>query len=226
MGMTRSRLTSALIEVILAVLLLNALVTFKLYRRIGSLTAHIAELSSRSAPARTVDVSIDDDEVDGAEGAPVTIVEFTDYECFFSARHFAETFPQIHQKYVATDRVRLIVRDFPAEFHPQAQKAAEAAECAGEQGDYRAMHYKLFENQTSLSVDNYKKWARELGLDGTKFDECIDSGAMAEEVAQDVADGITYGVHGTPIFFINGRMLSGAKSFAVFDKAIQEALEE
>ena len=121
--------------------------------------------------------------------------------------------------------MRLVVRDFPAEFHPQARKAAEAAECAGEQRDFWGMHHKLFENWKDLSVDNYKKWAREIGLDGPSFDECLDSGAMAEEVKKDVADGLSYGVMGTPVFFINGKMLSGARSFEAFDSAIQSALE-
>jgi len=215
-----------LIEIILVVTLLNAFAIYKLYQKVDSLAVHTAALSSQSAPVQTVDVSVDDDEIEGALDAPVTIVEFTDYECLFCARYSQEIYPQIHRKYIETGIVRYAVRDFPAEFHPQAQKAAEAAECAGEQGNYWGMHYKLFENQTSLSVDNYKIWARELRLDGAMFDECLDSGTMAAEVAQDVTDGKTYGVHGTPIFFINGRMLSGAKSFAVFDKAIQEALEE
>ena len=224
--MNRSRLTSALLEIILVVALLNAFATFKLYRRIDSLSARVAELSSQPAPARTVDVSIDDDEIEGAWDAPVTIVEFTDYECVFCARYFLQIYPQIHQKYVETGKVRYVVRDFPMEFHPQAQKAAEAAECAGEQGNYWEMHYMLFENQANLSVDNYKEWAREIGLDGASFDECLDSGTMAEEIRMDVSDGFSYGVRGTPVFFINGKMLSGAKPFAEFDAAIQRALEE
>jgi predicted DsbA family dithiol-disulfide isomerase len=88
------------------------------------------------------------------------------------------------------------------------------------------MHDKLFENQAALSVDHYKEWAGELGLDRARFDECLDSGAMAEEMRKDQADGVAYGVDGTPVFFINGRMLSGAQPFAAFDAAIQEALEQ
>jgi protein-disulfide isomerase len=215
-----------LIEVLLAIALLNAFATFKLYKRIDSLSAHIAALSSRSAPARTVEVNIDDDEVHGSEDAQVTIVEFTDYECFFCARHFDETHPQIHQRYVETGRVKYVVKDFPGKSHRHAQKAAEAAECAGEQADFWGMHTKLFENRESLSVDNFKRWAREIGLDGVRFDECLDSGAMAEEVKKDVADGLSYGVSGTPVFFINGKMLSGARSFETFNSEIQKALEE
>ncbi len=226
MPVNRNQIKPALIEIILVVTLLNSFAIFKLYKKIDSLAVYTAALSSQSAPAPTVDVSIDDDEFVGDPNAPVTIVEFTDFECKVCSMHYQQIYPQIHQKYVETGLVRYVVRDYPIEFHLQAQKAAEAAECAGEQGNYWEMHYMLFENQANLSVDNYKKWAREIGLDGAIFDECLDSGAMEEEVKMDVADGSSYGVHGTPIFFINGKMISGAKPFAVFDAAIQKALEE
>jgi protein-disulfide isomerase len=226
MPVSRNQVKQALIEIILVVTLLNAFAIYKLYKKVDSLAVHTAALSSQSAPAPTVDVSIDDDESVGDENAPVTIVEFTDYECAFCFRYYEQIYPQIHQKYVETGKVRYVVRDFPIEFHPQAQKAAEAAECAGEQGNYWEMHYMLFENQANLSIDNYKEWAREIGLDGARFDQCLDSGAMAEEIKIDVADGISYGVRGTPVFFINGKMLSGAQPFAAFDAAIQRALEE
>ena len=180
MPVSRKQIKQALIEIILVVTLLNAFAIYKLYKKVDSLTVFTAALSSQSAPVQTVDVSVDDDEIEGALDAPVTIVEFTDYECLFCARYSQEIYPQIHRKYIETGIVRYAVRDFPAEFHPQAQKAAEAAECAGEQGNYWGMHYKLFENQTSLSVDNYKIWARELRLDGAMFDECLDSPTAKE----------------------------------------------
>jgi protein-disulfide isomerase len=226
MPVNRNQIKPALVEIILVVTLLNAFAIYKLYRKVDSLAAHTAALSSQSAPAPKVDVSIDDDEFVGDPNAPVTIIEFTDYQCSLCRRHFEQTYPQIHEKYIETGIARLVVRDFPIDFHRQAQKAAEAAECAGEQGNYWEMHYMLFENQANLSIDNYKEWAREIGLDGARFDQCLDSGAMAEEIKIDVADGISYGVRGTPVFFINGKMLSGAKPFAEFDAAIQKALEE
>src|SRR3989344_2922596 len=117
-------------------------------------------------------------------------------------------------------------RDFPLSFHQNAQKAAEAAECAGEQGDaaYFRMHDKLFQNQDSLSVENYKKWAKEIGLDATKFNSCLDSGKMASEISKDMADGSKYGVQGTPAFFINGKLVSGAQPFSAFKQAIDVEL--
>lgn len=221
-----NKLMPALVEIVLVVTLLNAFATYKVYKKIDSLQISAAAPSTVPAPARMVDVSIDDDEVKGDKNAPVTVVEFTDYECPHCGRYFEQTYPQIIEKYVATGKVRLVVRDYPLSFHPQAQKAAEAAECAGEQGSYWAMHDKLFANQASLSVDNYKEWAGEIGLERARFDECLDSGAMAAEIKQDQADGWSYGISGTPVFFINGKMLSGAKPFAAFDAAIQEALEK
>jgi len=225
MQKSRNNIRPALVKIILAVTLLNAFATYKLYKKIDSLQIPAAATSAAPEPVRMVDVSIDDDAAKGDENAPVTIVEFTDYECPFCGRYVEQTYPQILEKYVETGKVKLIVRDYPLNFHPQAQKAAEAAECAGEQDNYWGMHDKLFANQASLSVDNYRDWAGEIGLDRARFDECLDSGAMAEEVEQDHADGLAYGVSGTPVFFINGRMLSGAKPFAAFDAAIQEALQ-
>jgi len=88
------------------------------------------------------------------------------------------------------------------------------------------MHFMLYEHQKHLGADTYKRLARELRLDGELFDQCLDSGAMAEEVRLDLIEGTTYGVAGTPVFFINGEMISGAKPFEVFDEAIQRALGE
>ena len=171
-----------------------------------------------------VKVSIDDDAVLGDENAKVTMIEFSDYECPFCGRHFEQTYPQIKKEYIDTGKVKLVFRDFPLSFHPQAQKAAEAAECAGEQGKYFEMHDKLYSNQESLSVDNYKKWAKEIGLDTAKFNDCLDSGKMASEIAKDMADGTSYGVKGTPGFFINGKPVSGAQPFSVFKQAIDAEL--
>jgi protein-disulfide isomerase len=227
-GATRIRLNrtlirSAIVEVLVVLALLNAFATYKLYRRVSALAKHVVAYSE---PAPAIDVSIDGEEIKGSESAPVTIVEFTDYECSMCGMYFEQTYPQIHRKYVETGIVRVVVRNFPIKSHPQAHKAAEAAECAGDQGNYWEMHRKLFENQASLSVDNYKQWAREIGLDGTSFDECLDSGAMVEEVKKDIADGSSYGLPGTPVFFINGRMLVGAQSFEAFESVIQKELQE
>jgi protein-disulfide isomerase len=223
--------TSLAVAIILVATLLNTFMVFRLTRKVDALgrpAVAAAQPAAPAVPARTVDVSLDDDAVKGDANAPVVIVEFTDYECPFCGRHFVQTHARLVEQYIETGKVKLIVRDYPLSFHPHAQKAAEAAECAGEQGDdhYWAMHDQLFANQASLGVDNYKRWAGELGLDQAAFDQCLDSGAMADEVANDLVDGTAYGVTGTPIFFINGRMVSGAQPFAVFEAVIEKALED
>jgi protein-disulfide isomerase/plastocyanin len=176
--------------------------------------------------AEAVEVSMDDDAVKGDVNAPVTIIEFSDFECPFCGKYVAETYPQIVKDYIETGKVKYVFRDFPLDFHPSAQKAAEAAECAGEQGKYWEMHDVLFENQDALGVDTLKMYAVSLGLDTVEFDNCLDSGAMAEEVLADLADGQAYGVSGTPGFFINGKLLSGAQPFEAFKQEIEAALVE
>lgn len=169
---------------------------------------------------------LDDDAVKGDVKAPVTIVEFSDYECPFCARFYQQTFSQINEKYIKTGKVKFIYRDFPLSFHPQAQKAAEAAECAGEQGKYYDMHDKLFEKGVAGGVASFKQYAQEIGLDTAKFNTCLDSGQMAAEVKKDMADGAAVGVQGTPGFFVNGVEVSGAQPFEVFQQVIDAALAE
>jgi len=118
------------------------------------------------------------------------------------------------------------MRDFPLNVHPEAQKAAEAAGCAEEQGKFWEMHDKLFSNQQDLSVANEKTWAQEIGLDTKKFGECLDSGKRAAEVQKDIQDGQAYGVSGTPAFFINGVPLVGAQPFAAFQQVIEQELAQ
>jgi protein-disulfide isomerase len=167
---------------------------------------------------------VDDDAVEGEDDAPVTIVEFSDYECPYCARFYSQTLGQIREEYVETGKVKIVFRDYPLPFHSQAQKAAEAAECAGEQGKYYEMHDKLFEDGVTGGVKAFKKYADEIGLDTGKFDECLDPDSMASEVQKDMADGAAAGVQGTPAFFINGKLLSGAQPFSAFKSAIDAEL--
>lgn len=167
---------------------------------------------------------VDDDSVKGDADAPVTIVEFSDYECPFCARFYEQTYKQIKSKYIDTGKVKLVYRDFPLSFHPQAQKAAEAAECAGEQGNYYDMHDKLFEDGVAGGVSSFKAYAKEIGLDTAKFDSCLDNGDMASEVQKDFLDGQQAGIQGTPGFFVNGVPISGAQPFSVFEQIIEAEL--
>ena len=171
-----------------------------------------------------VKVSADDDAFKGDKNAPVTIIEFSDYECPFCTRFYTQTLAQIQKEYIDTGKVKFVYRDFPLGFHQNAQKAAEAAECAGEQDKYFDMHDKLFENGVTGGVASFKQFAGQIGLNQGDFDNCLDSGEMADEVKKDMADGQSYGVQGTPAFFVNGKLISGAQPFSAFQQAIDAEL--
>ena len=176
-----------------------------------------------SPTAGIVQVSADDDPALGPPDAPVLIVEFSDFQCSFCARFATETLGQILDTY--GDQVRFVYRDFPlTSIHPHAQKAAEATQCAHEQGKYWEYSDLLFQNQQALDVDSLKGYAQQLGLDTDVFNECLDSGQYASEIQKDLTEGQSYGVTGTPTFFINGRLLRGAKPFSAFQAMIEEEL--
>lgn len=177
--------------------------------------------------------TIDDDEVKGSASAKVTLIEFTDYQCPFCSRHFEQTLPDILKNYVDTGKVKYVVRDYPLSFHPNAQKASEASECAGEQGKFWEMHDKLFQTQGEWSnlsdaPAKFKEYAKALKLTAS-FDTCLDSGAMADEVNADLADGSAAGISGTPGFWIvsedgQSKNISGAYPYATFQAAFDEML--
>jgi protein-disulfide isomerase len=158
----------------------------------------------------------------GPENAPITIVEFSDYECPYCVK--AEpTVKELLAKY--PNKIKLVYRDFPLPMHPKAPKAAEAAHCAGDQGKYWPMHDKLFAPGAKLEVADLKTTAREVGLDGAKFDKCLDSGEKAKEVDMHRKAGDEAGVSGTPAFFINGRPLSGAQPLEAFSAIVDQELK-
>jgi predicted DsbA family dithiol-disulfide isomerase len=158
----------------------------------------------------------------GPATAPVTIVEFSDFECPFCKRVLA-TLDQIEEKY--GDKVRVVYRHYPLSSHANAQKAAEASLCAADQGKFWEMHDLLFNEQQKLAVADLKEKATRLGLDGAKFDECLDSNRHAEAVQADARAGDAAGVSGTPAFFVNGRFLSGAVPFENFAELIDDEVK-
>jgi len=175
-------------------------------------------------PTGLVDVSVDDDPVKGDANAKVTIIEFSDFQCPFCKRFYTQTLPQIQKEYIDTGKAKLVYRDYPLSFHPEAQKSAEAAECADDQGKFWEFHDKIFDNQASLSNANYKAWAQELGLDTAQFNDCLDSGKYTSEVQKDFQEGQAAGVRGTPSFFINGVYVRGAQPWEVFKDIIDAEL--
>lgn len=157
----------------------------------------------------------------GPADAPITIIEFSDYQCPFCAR-VNPTLDQIMKEYAG--KVRIVFRDFPLPSHSEAPKAAEAAYCAGEQGKYWEMHDRMFANQQALGVPALKQYAVALALDTAKFDACLDSGKFASNVESDLEAGRELGVNSTPMLFINGRPVAGAQPFEYFKGVIDEEL--
>ena len=193
----------------------------------GSASTGLATAENEAAsgePAYNMDALIDDDTVKGDPNAPVTIVEWSDFECPFCTRFYTQTLGQIEEEYIKTGKVRFVYRDFPLGFHTNAQKAAEAAECAGEQDKFWEMHDRLFEGGVGGGVPSFKQFAVGIGLDTGEFNECLDSGEMASEVKKDMADGANAGITGTPGFVINGQLVSGAQPFSVFRDIIETEL--
>jgi protein-disulfide isomerase len=162
-----------------------------------------------------------DEPTKGAPGATVEIVEYSDFECPFCSRANATV-----QKVLADyqGKVRLVFRDFPLPFHQNAQVAAEAGQCAHEQGKFWEMHDKMFANQRALTAEALKQYATELSLDTTKFNACLDGQRFKDSVMSDHQGGSQMGVSGTPAFFINGRFLSGAQPYEAFTAIINEEL--
>ncbi len=162
----------------------------------------------------------------GDPNAPVKIVEFTDYQCPFCARHFTETYGKLKENYIDTGKVYYMIRDYPLSFHANAEDAAVAARCAGKSGKYLEMHDAMFENQTeweSLPDANEQlaKYASELGIN---IRSCQKDESVRQAVQADLALGSELGVSGTPAFFINGTLVVGAQPYATFEQEIESRL--
>lgn len=168
----------------------------------------------------------------GAKGnpeAPITIVEFSEYECPYCQRYVSEAYEQIFEEY--SDRVYYVFRDFPLPFHSHAQQLAEAARCAGDQNAYWEMHDLIFaERDDWVGSEDAGDWLAsvmaKLGLDASAFQTCLDSGKYVQAVEDDIALGKSVGISGTPSFFINGQMLVGAQPFTAFQSIIDKELEK
>lgn len=157
----------------------------------------------------------------GPANAPVTIVEWSDFQCPFCSR-VVPTMKEVEKKY--GDKVRIAFRQYPLPMHPQAQKAAEASLCANDQGKFWEMHDAMFEKQGELAVDQLKQRATELALNADQFNQCLDSGKYAAQVKADMDAGSAAGVSGTPAIFVNGRALPGAVPFDQIAVVIDDEL--
>jgi protein-disulfide isomerase len=173
-------------------------------------------------PPLRIEVATEGHPSHGSADAPVTIVEFSDFECPY-CQGMLGTIKNVQEAY--GEKVRLVYRQFPLNsIHPNAQKAAEASLCAKDQGKFWEMHDLMFEDQRGLSVEALTKKAVSLELDGSTFERCLTSNKYAEQVKQDVMDGTVVGVTGTPAIFINGRPLVGNVPYDQLAEIIDEEL--
>jgi len=216
----------------LAILLGAAIIAAGIYFSKNPFTpTRVAE--NPASGVQRVDVSADDDPVLGEAGAPVTIIEFSDFQCPYCRQFWRDTLPQIKANYIDKGLVKLVYRDFPlSNIHPSAQAAAEAGECAQSQGKFWEFHDAVFAAQdeqsagtVAFTADDVKSWGAEVGLVAA-FNECVDSGSNRAEVLKDFQDGAKAGVGGTPTFFVNGIAVEGALPYTQFQQLLDQELSE
>lgn len=171
---------------------------------------------------------VDDDPAFGPEDAPITIVEFSDFECPFCKKFHDETFRALIAAYEG--QIRFVYRDLPLTgIHPRAQIAAEVGECAHEQDRFWPMHDLLFSQQdvwkqAGNPIDHFVQYATDLRLDIERFKDCLRTGRTTEEIEADLQAGMSYGIQGTPSFVINGKLLRGAVPFEIFKNVLDREL--
>jgi len=185
----------------------------------------------------SMEMSVTNAYAKGGAGARLVLVEFSDFQCPFCARHAKQTLPQIEREYVQTGKLLYVMRNLPLEaIHPDAFRAASAAECAGDQGKYWQMHEKLFANQQALGANDLARYAQETGVEPGAFKKCVDADAHGAKIRKDLADAQAAGITGTPTFFLGFaesggkvkvvRRIQGAQPYPVFKAAIDGLLAE
>ena len=192
---------------------------------------------SQLGVAQIFRVSLDDDPFKGNANAPVTVIEFSDFQCPFCSRFFEQTLPQLEENYIETGKIKFVYRDLPLDnLHPNARPAHIAAECADEQGKFWGYHDILFEKQSEwqrLAAADLQitmaEYANDLGLEKASFESCMQSDEIADEVNKDYLDGTSYGATGTPTFFIGNEKdgfikLVGAQPYSAFQAEIDKQL--
>ena len=179
-------------------------------------------------------IGVDDDPVLGSPNAKVLMIEFGDYQCPSCRMFWKDVEPRLKKEYIDTGKVKLVFRDFPiVQIHPEALLAAMAVDCSADQNKYWEYHDKVFREQYNKGDDlvrfkaaDLKKWAKDIGLDPAKFDQCLDAEKYKNEVLKDKADGDAVSVQGTPTFFINGHVIGGAQPYPAFKNLIDSLLAQ
>jgi len=176
-----------------------------------------------SPDVKRYDIPTDGDPSIGPDDAPITIIEFSDYQCPYCVRWYQEVHKRLMEAYKG--KIRFVYRDFPLySIHPEAQAAAEAADCAGEQNAYWPFHDALFSHKNGLGSSAYLQYASELGLDTDQFGKCVSERRYKAEVDADFKFATKSGVSSTPTFFVNGLAVIGAQPFEVFQQIIEKEL--
>ena len=193
-----------------------------------------AAAAAAPAPAVAPDAPVtvkdrSDAPVIGKSTAKLTLYEFSDFQCPFCTSFYKETWPKLKADYIDTGKVKMVYRHFPLSFHVNAQKAAEAGECANQQGKFETYFNLLFSHSnadgTGLAVPDLKHYAQQAGLDTATFNNCLDTDATASIITADMNEGTSIGVNGTPTFVLNGQRIVGAVPFDTFKTAIDKALQ-
>ena len=185
----------------------------------------IAKTEASAKFGKVVDIDAGDNPILGNKDAKVTFIEVSDFECPFCVRFALATMPDIKKNYVDTGKIKVSFLNFPLEnIHVNSLNAAKASECAYKQGKFWEMHDMMFQKSPKLSLVDLRDYAEKIGLGMAKFDECMASSAVNDDIAKDIASALDAGVKGTPAFFINGRFVSGAQKYEVFQQIIEEEL--
>jgi len=201
------------------------------------LLEHINQKSlpqGRRAAPTTAKVPVKGGSVIGNVKAPLTLVEFTDYQCPYCERFYKQTFPQLKKKYIDTGKVQLVIKDLPLNFHKQARKAAQASRCAGEQGRFLEMHKLLLANGKKLQESYLKGYAKQIQLNTKKFALCLSSGRHFKQIDQDTQQARNQGITGTPTFVlgkttggqVDGVRIVGAQPLSRFERQIDAMLKK
>jgi len=170
---------------------------------------------------------LSDDHVEGSADAPVTVVEYADFQCPFCGEFARDTLPTIRTEYIETGKVRWVFRHFPLrQIHVCAEAAARGSECANDQSLFVEFHDRLFNNQSSLCNADLKTHAAALGMNTATFNSCLDSGEKSDRVQRDLDSGIEAGVTATPSFYINGELTQGSQSVAQMRTLLNTAIAE
>lgn len=205
-----------------AALLLGLAIGYIIWGRGGNAAQPVVADESQVAPVR-YDVSVDDDPYMGPKDAPVTIIMFSDYQCVYCQKWYAEVFKPLIQNYPG--KIRFVYRDFPlSTIHPSATAAAEAANCAEDQNKYWEFFNAVFTGTENLSYQSIQTYASAIQLDMDSFNQCLSSHKYRSEVEADFSYAAALGVQSTPTFFVNGLAVVGAQPYQVFSSLVEQEL--